>query len=59
MIKTLEWRQWHHSSIFIVNFEHIPLPSYSVSIVDFEQVNVTGPYLLQIKEEIKKIYYIA
>ena len=24
IIKTVEWRQWHHFYIFIVNFEHIP-----------------------------------
>ena len=24
IIKTEEWRQWHHSDIIIVNFEHIP-----------------------------------
>ena len=22
-LKTLEWRQWHRFSVFIVNFEHI------------------------------------
>ena len=22
-LKTLEWRQWHRVSVFIVNFEHI------------------------------------
>ena len=35
-------------------------PSHTVSIVDFEQVNVSWAYLLEkIKEEIKEIYYIA
>ena len=24
-IKTTEWHQWHHSGVFIVNFEHISL----------------------------------
>ena len=38
-IKTLEWRQWHCSGVFIVNFEHISLFS-SVFIVDFEKVNL-------------------
>ena len=23
IIKTPEWRQWHRSGVFIVNFEHI------------------------------------
>ena len=36
---TPERRHWHRSGVFIVNFEHISLFS-SVSIVDFEQVNV-------------------
>ena len=30
--------QWNHSSVFIVNFEHISNPFYSASIVDFEHV---------------------
>ena len=30
-----------HSGVFIVNFEHIFTPFFSVSIVDFEQVNVS------------------
>ena len=35
-IKTPERHQWGHSSVFIVNLEHI---SHLVSIVSFEQVN--------------------
>ena len=36
-MKTLAQCQWHRSSVFIVNCEHI---SNFVLIVDFEQVNV-------------------
>ena len=32
---------WRHSGAFIVNFEHIPRFFSSVSIVDFEQVNIS------------------
>ena len=39
IIKTQERRQWHRSGVFIVTFEHISL--FSVSIFDFEQVNIT------------------
>ena len=39
-IKTPERRYWRRSGVFIVNFEHILLSS-RVSIVDFEQVNVS------------------
>ena len=35
-VKTLEWCQWRHSDVFIVNCEHI---SSFVLIVEFEQVN--------------------
>ena len=40
---TPEWRQWRRSCdvavvVVVVKFEHI---SHSVSIVDFEQVNVS------------------
>ena len=37
--KTPERRQWRHSGVFIVNFEHIFTLSSSVSIVNFEPVN--------------------
>ena len=40
-IKTPERRQWHRSDVFIVNFEHVSYLYFSVSIVDFEQVNVS------------------
>ena len=30
---------------FIVNFEHISHPFFSVSIVDFEQLNVSPVYI--------------
>ena len=35
-IKIPERRQWRHSGVFVVNFEHI---SHRVSIIGFEQVN--------------------
>ena len=38
-IKTPERRQWRSSGVFIVNLEH-STPFSSVSIVDFEQVNI-------------------
>ena len=41
-IKTPERRHWRRSGIFIVNIEHIFIPFSSVSIADFEQVNVAG-----------------
>ena len=40
-IKTSEQRHWRRSGVFIVNFEHILLLFLSVSIADFEQVNVS------------------
>ena len=40
-IKIPERRQSRRSSIFVVNFEHILHLFSSVSIVDFEQVNVS------------------
>ena len=36
-IRIPERRQWRRSGVFIINFEHI----YSVTIFDFEQVNVS------------------
>ena len=39
-MQTPERRQSRSSGVFVVNFEHIKLFS-SVSIVDFEQVNVS------------------
>ena len=41
-IKTPERRHWRRSGVFIVNIEHIFIPFSSVSIADFEQVNVAG-----------------
>ena len=38
--KTLELRHWRHSGVFTLNLEHISHPFSSVSVVDFEQVNV-------------------
>ena len=40
-IKTPERRQWRHSGVFIVNFEQIFASFSSVSIADFERVNVS------------------
>ena len=40
-IKTSERRHSRHSDVFIVNFEHVSNLFPSVSIVDFEQVNVS------------------
>ena len=34
-------RQWRCSDVFIINFEHISHLFSSVSIVEFEQVNVS------------------
>ena len=39
--KTPERSQWIHSGVFIVNFEHISHFFSSVSIVEFEHVNVS------------------
>ena len=38
-IKTPDRRQWRLSGVFIVNFEHISHSIFSVSIVDFVQIN--------------------
>ena len=38
--KALEWRQWYHSVVFLVNFE--TLPCSSIFIVDFEHVMQVG-----------------
>ena len=45
-INTPERSQWRRSRVFIVNFEHISHFFFSVSIVDFEQVNVSGVWFL-------------
>ena len=39
-IKTPEQRHWRRSAVFTVNLEHVSHLFSSVSIVDFEQVNV-------------------
>ena len=39
MFKTSNEEQWHHSAIFIVNFEHISDLVLAFSILNFEQVN--------------------
>ena len=40
VIKTPERRDWRHSGVFIVNFEHIFTLCSSIYIVNLEQVNV-------------------
>ena len=39
-IKTPERRHSHHSGVFMVNLGHITHLFSSVSVVDFEQINV-------------------
>ena len=39
-MKTPEQRQWRHSAVSIVNFEHVSLFTV-ISIVDFEQVSIS------------------
>ena len=41
-LKTPERRQWRHSGVLIVNFEHILL-HFIVFIVNFEQLTKTEP----------------
>ena len=40
IIKIPEQRYWRRSGVFIVNFEHFYYLFSSVSIIEFEQVNV-------------------
>ena len=40
-VKVPEWRHWRRSCIFIFSSEHVSCLFSSVSIVDFEQVNVS------------------
>ena len=40
-VKTPEQLQWRRSGVFIVDIKHVLTPFSSVSIVDFEQVNVS------------------
>ena len=40
-IKAPERLHWRLPDVYIVNFEHISYPFFSVSIVDFEQVNAS------------------
>ena len=48
ILKTPERRQWHHSGVFIVNFEHISHLFSSISIVYLEQVNVSWVLFIKI-----------
>ena len=41
-IKTTKWRHWRHSAVLLLTLNICYTFSSSVSIVDFEQVNVTG-----------------
>ena len=47
-ITIIQWRQWRCSGVFIVNFKHISHLFSSISIVDFEQVNVSWVLYLNI-----------
>ena len=49
-IKTPEQWQWHHSGVFIVNFEHI-------SIVNFERANVGWVNTLSRSTISEKLYH--
>ena len=53
-MKTLERCQWCHSSVFIVNCEHI---SNFVLIIDFEQANVCCVNIEKINTFEDKIRY--
>ena len=53
-MKTLERCQWSHSSVFIVNCEHI---SNFVLIIDFEQANVCCVNIEKINTFEDKIRY--
>ena len=45
-MKTLDRCQWHRSSVFIVNCEHI---SNFLPIIDFEQAKVCRAHIEKIK----------
>ena len=53
IMKTAEWRQWYHTDIFMLTWTYSS-PSYSVSIVDFEQVNVSWVFITQDKSRNKR-----
>ena len=54
-MKTIEWCQWLHSSVFIVNCEYI---SSFVLIVEFEQANVCWVYIEKKNTFEEKVGYI-
>ena len=54
-MKTIGRCQWHHSSVFIVNCEHI---SSFVLIVEFEQANVCWVHIENKNTFEDKIGYI-
>ena len=65
-IKTPKQRYWHHSGIFIVNYEPISYNCSGVYIVDFDQVNSgwgRGPHqyldALQMRSSRMKFWQIA
>ena len=55
IIKTPEQRQWHPGA-FIVNFEHISQLFSNLSIVDFEQVNVSWEVFSDIFRTLSNIH---
>ena len=50
-MKTPERRQWSLSSVAIINFAHISYLSFSVSIADFQHVNVCWVALFDISDK--------
>ena len=53
-VKTLDRHHRRRSSDFVVNFEHISHLFSSVSIVDFEQVNIS--WVTSMKRLVKQIF---
>ena len=54
-MKTPEWCQWRHSSVFTVNCEHI---SNFLLIIDIEQVKVCWVHIEKVSTFENKIMYI-
>ena len=52
----LHWHQRRHSGVFFVNFEHILSPFSSVSVVNFEQVNIIRVTFYEILWSIMKSF---
>ena len=51
-LDVVRWRQWRRSGVFIVNFKHISHFGSSVSIVEFEEVNVSWVHAKDLKIQI-------